>query len=154
MKNIASITLGVCGNEEIAPDGQAHTINAGAMGTNQYKKVGSALFDKWFTLTIDQSGQYEQCGIDTYKLYDKDENEITADTANPLAQLTKDYNEFVQQDLLIRLDPAAGVLPGNVFYVEAITKGKKTARTKLDINVDLTSDDEDVGECRFTVTPF
>ena len=40
--------------------------------------------------------QREMCGIETFKLYGSDGTEITADTVNPVAQLTKDYNGYIE----------------------------------------------------------
>jgi hypothetical protein len=107
MKDFAKVDFVVCGLETITPDGNEHKLTAGSMGTNKYKKVGSSGFDSWFTTTGTPDTTVDGkdlCVIETYKLYNEGGEEITADTVNPIAQLSRDYNKFIKQDLLISLE--------------------------------------------------
>ena len=40
----------ICGEETIAADGQEHRLDAGKMGTNEFKKVPASLFNDWFKI--------------------------------------------------------------------------------------------------------
>ena len=150
MADKAQVVFVICGKEEIAADGLQHTLNAGKMGTNIYKKVPSQQFNSWFKLTNSGKDQSTACNIATYKLF-KGGVEITPTTKDPLAQLTKDYNRFIKQDLLI--DLRKDTTSGEEFEIEAITIGKKSVKQKLTINVNTKVADTDTG-CRFTVAPL
>lgn len=123
MEGTAKVEFIVCGKETVAADGQEHTINSGSMQTNKFKKVDSSVFASWFTLTNTNPGQSDLCKIDTYRLYDENEVLVTGTTAasDVVAQLSTDYNQYIEQDLLINL---ANDVSGKVFHIEAETLGK------------------------------
>ena len=136
----------LCGEETLVADGQEHRIDAGKMGTNEFKKVAASTFDKWFVL----SNSKDVCVIETYQLFDKAGKEIQAGDKASLAQLTKDFNKFIKQDLLVDLKKTE---PDQEFEIQATTIGKKTAKKKLIISVNLDAPDAESTECRFTVAP-
>lgn len=125
------MTMTVCGNEELsAASGVDSVFNAGSMGTNEYKKIASSKFTSFFSVknSPQNKDKKDLCPIDSYKLYDSSGQEITSATVKPLAQMSPKYNEYIVQDLLIRLDKDAGVLKDQKFQLEAVSLGSKTAR--------------------------
>ena len=103
-----SINFITCGLETIAPTNpDPEVIELKKIGDNPLYVIHEDVFKNWFTLNYDAVDPENEnnkanvaCGIDEYDIVNEDGQSIQSD----LIRMSRNYNDYIKQDILISLD--------------------------------------------------